>query len=110
MTNPIDIPPGTLELLILRTLALRPAHGVGVADRIRLVTGGAFAAGPGSLFPALRRLEDSGYIQGRWGESENKRRARFYEITEEGRKQLEEKKRHWLQILAAVSSVLDQEA
>ncbi|HET9372569.1 MAG TPA: PadR family transcriptional regulator [Vicinamibacterales bacterium] len=98
---------GTLDLLILRTLELQPLHGIAVADRIKQVTSGTFAVGPGSLFPALHRLEQQGWIRGAWGLSEQGRRARLYTLTSAGRKQLTAERRQWARIVAAVGQVLD---
>ena len=100
---------GTLDLLILRTLELRPLHGVGVADRIGQVTRGVFAVGPGSLFPALHRLAEKGWIRGEWGELESGRRAKFYVLTATGRAQLAKEKRNWQSVSTAVNQVLGEE-
>ena len=81
MAKASDLLLGTLDMLILRTLTLGPLHGVGIADRIEQVTGGVFVVGPGSLFPALHRLAEKGWIEGDWGELENRRRAKFYALT-----------------------------
>jgi len=97
---------GTLDLLILRTLALAPLHGVGIADRIQQVTKGVFVIGPGSLFPALHRLEERGWIEGQWGDLESGRRAKFYALTPEGKKRLAEEKRNWRKVATAVDQVL----
>src|ERR1700730_15462994 len=88
MAKPADILQGTLDLLILRTLESGPLHGVGIADRIEQVTRGVFLIGPGSLFPALHRLTEKGWIDGEWTESENKRRVKTYTLTAAGRAQL----------------------
>jgi transcriptional regulator len=104
-----EILQGTLDLLILRTLDLQPLHGVGIADRIEQVTAGAFVVGPGSLFPALHRLAEKGWIEGQWDELETGRRAKFYSITSSGRAQLAEEQRNWQRILTAVNQVLTQE-
>jgi PadR family transcriptional regulator PadR len=98
---------GTLDLLILRTLALRPLHGIAVADRIRQVTNGTFEVGPGSLFPALHRLEQEGWLRGEWGVSDRGRRAKAYTLTAAGRKQLAAEEKEWSRIVAAVAQVLD---
>jgi transcriptional regulator len=98
---------GTLDLLILRTLDLRPLHGIAIADRIRQVTKGTFGVGPGSLFPALHRLEQEGWIRGAWGTSQEGRRTRSYTLTASGRRQLEAEKKEWARIVAAVGQVLD---
>ena len=105
-----DLLQGTLDLLILRTLELRPLHGVGVADRIEQVTQGVFVVGPGSLFPALHRLAENGWIKGQWGQLENGRRAKFYALTPSGRAQLSKEKRHWVKVNTAVNQVLADEA
>jgi transcriptional regulator len=98
---------GTLDLLILRTLMAGPLHGVGVADRIKQVTAGAFDVKAGSLFPALYRLEGEGWIQGTWGETAEGRRAKLYKLTKEGRKQLAEEKKSWARVAQAIQQVLE---
>ena len=110
MGKPAELLQGTLDLLILRTLELQPLHGVGIADRLEQVTKGVFVVGPGSLFPALHRLSDRGWIEGEWGELETGRRAKFYSITAAGRKQLAEEKRNWTRVFTAVNQVLGEEA
>jgi transcriptional regulator len=100
---------GTLDLLILRTLELQPLHGVGIADRIEQVTQGVFVVGPGSLFPALHRLAEQGWIEGTWGELESGRRAKRYSLTKSGRRQLSEEKKHWRKVNAAVNQMLAEE-
>ena len=108
LTNqPPDLLPGTLDLLILRTLELQPMHGIAVADRIAQVTNGTFSVGPGSLFPALHRLEQEGWIRGKWGVSEQGRRTRAYTLTAAGRRQLEKERQQWAVITAAVAQVLE---
>src|SRR5579871_393997 len=97
-----DILQGTLDLLILRALDLGPMHGLGVSDRIQQVTQGVFVVKPGSLFPALHRLERAGWIKGEWGESENRRKAKFYSLTRPGRAQLAAEKRNWTRVFGAV--------
>jgi PadR family transcriptional regulator PadR len=109
MSRSLGILQGTLDLLILRTLDLRRMHGVGIADRIEQVTRGAFVMGPGSLFPALHRLSEKGWIEGQWDELETGRRAKFYSITPSGRAQLARGRRNWEKILAAMNRVLTQE-
>src|SRR5581483_7908385 len=103
---PTDILQGTLDLLILRTLELQPLHGVGIADRIEQVTKGEFIVGPGSLFPALHRLAEKGWIDGNWGELESGRRAKFYALTASGRAQLLREKRNWQKVATAMNRVL----
>ena len=105
----MDILQGTLDLLILRALELQPIHGVGVANRIEQVTRGALVVKPGSLFPALRRLEQKGWISGEWGPSENNRKARYYTLTKSGRAQLAEEKRNWYRMTSAMNWMLESE-
>jgi transcriptional regulator len=104
----VDVLRGTLDLLVLRTLATGPRHGLGISRRIEAITRGTFEVTPGSLFPALRRLEDRGFVRGEWGESETRRKARFYSLTKAGKARLEEEKRAWRQILVAVGRVLEE--
>jgi len=105
----MDILQGTLDLLILRSLDLAPMHGVGIADRINQVTRGAFVVKPGSLFPALRRIEQQGWIEGEWAPSDNNRRARYYTLTRTGRAQLAEEKRKWYRMTSAMNWMLESE-
>ncbi len=98
---------GTLDMLILKTLSLEPLHGLGVSRRIDQITDGVFQVQPGSLFPALHRLEQEGWINGSWGESENNRRARFYDLTAAGRRRLGEEKRNWTQVVLAITKVME---
>ena len=100
---------GTLDLLILRTLALEPRHGLGVADRIEQITQGTFRVKPGSLFPALHRLEQEGAIEGRWDISPEGRRGKYYRLTPEGRRRLSDERRTWARIVLAVGQVLEAE-
>ncbi len=105
----MDILHGTLDLLILRALELEPMHGLGVSDRIAQVTRGTLTVKPGSLFPALRRIEQRGWIEGEWGPSENNRKARFYRLTKTGRTQLAEEKRNWRRLTSAMNWMLESE-
>jgi PadR family transcriptional regulator len=98
---------GTLDLLILRVLALGPLHGLGIADRIALVTRGALQIKAGSLFPALYRLEADGLVDGAWGESQSGRRAKLYTLTKNGRKHLADEKKSWARAALAVRQVLE---
>ncbi|MGD2155165.1 MAG: PadR family transcriptional regulator, partial [Gemmatimonadales bacterium] len=102
-----DLLRGTLDMLILKTLSLQPLHGLGVSQRIEQVTGGVFQVKPGSLFPALHRLEQEGWIEGSWGESANNRRAKYYELTSAGRRRLGAEKRNWAQVVLAITKVLE---
>jgi len=97
---------GTLELLILKILTLEPMHGYGISQRIQQVTRGVFEVKPGSLFPALHRLKQQGSIAGEWGESANKRKAKYYRLTPKGKRQLTEEKQTWERQAAAVVKVL----
>ena len=106
----MDIPRGTLDLLILRALELEPMHGAGVATRIQQVTRDTFNVKPGSLFPALRRLEQRGWVEGEWKASENNRRARFYTLTRTGKLQLVEEKRNWHRMTSAMNWMLESES
>ena len=98
---------GTLDLLILKTLALEPRHGVGVADRIAQITSGTFQVKPGSLFPALHRLEQEGFITGEWSTTPDGHRAKYYRITAAGQRQLAAEKRTWAKIVVAIGQVLE---
>jgi transcriptional regulator len=102
-----DLLRGTLDLLILRTLELEPRHGIGIADRIGQVTGGTFRVPPGSLFPALHRLEQEGWIAGEWTSSDRSRRVKTYHLTPAGRRQLTTERRTWSRIVAAMTQVLE---
>ena len=102
-----DLLRGTLDLLILRILELRPLHGVAIADRIQQVTDGTFVVQAGSLFPALHRLEQDGWIEGAWSASEDGRRIKTYTLTPAGRKHLSAERRQWERIVAAVGQVLE---
>ena len=97
---------GTLDVLILKVLALEPMHGLGISRRIAQITGGTFDVKPGSLFPALHRMEQAGWLSAEWGESENNRRAKFYRLTAAGRRQLKEETNQWARISAAMASAL----
>ncbi|HXX17353.1 MAG TPA: PadR family transcriptional regulator [Candidatus Eremiobacteraceae bacterium] len=103
----IDLPQGTLDLLILRTLAAGPQHGWAVSERIHQVSSNVLQVRQGSLYPALHRLERRGWIKARWGASENNRRAKYYELTNSGRKQLESERSEWEKLSAAVAQVLE---
>jgi PadR family transcriptional regulator PadR len=97
---------GTLDLLILKTLALQPMHGWGIAQRIQQVSHEVFSVNQGSLYPALHRLEQQGWIDSDWSDSENNRRAKFYRLTAKGRKQLASEERNWERVAAAVARIL----
>ena len=97
---------GTLDLLILKALALGKLHGLGVSRRIEQITRGTFQVKPGSLFPALHRMEEAGWLSSSWGASENNRRARYYQLTAAGRRQLEAETGEWQRIAVAISLAL----
>jgi len=98
---------GTLDLLILKSLATGEMHGLGVSRRIEQITGGTFVVKPGSLFPALHRMEEEGWISSFWGDSENNRRAKYYRLTKPGRRQLEAETKRWSRISLAIARVLE---
>lgn len=105
--SPLELLKGTLDLLILRTLDLRVMHGSAIADRISQVTQGAFQVKAGSLFPALHRLEQEGWIRGEWQESSEGRRVRTYALTRDGRRQLVVEKKTWARIVQAMTALLE---
>jgi PadR family transcriptional regulator PadR len=98
---------GTLDLLILRSLAAESLHGLGIARRIGQLTRGTFDVKPGSLFPALYRLEERGLLRAAWGESDTQRRAKFYRLTRLGRRQLREEQAQWRRVAAAMTHALE---
>ena len=107
MTQPrANLLQGTLDLLILKALASGELHGLGVSRRIEQITGGTFRVQPGSLFPALHRLEEAGWLASAWQASENNRRAKFYTLTRAGRRQLGEETAQWNRIALAISRAL----
>ena len=93
-------------MLVLKALTLEPLHGLGVSRRIEQITRGAFQVKPGSLFPALHRMEEAGWLQSSWGESENNRRAKYYCLTKAGQRQLEAETEDWQRIAIAIASAL----
>jgi len=97
---------GTLDLLILRALGAGELHGLGISRRIEQITKGAFLVKPGSLFPALHRMEEAGWLSSCWGESENNRRARFYRLTKSGTRQIEAETEQWARIALAMTNAL----
>ena len=104
MTNLLQ---GTLDLLILRALSLQELHGLGIARRIEQITKGAFAVKPGSLFPALHRMEAAGWLESSWGESEATRKAKYYRLTTEGAKQLKLETQEWQRVSLAMGLALE---
>jgi transcriptional regulator len=105
--QPTDLIQGTLEMLVLKTLALQPMHGYGIALRIEQISGGAFRVNPGSLLPALSRMERSEQIKGEWQATENNRRAKYYAITSKGRKALKSETENWGRQIAAINRILE---
>lgn len=106
-TDRVELPQGTLDLIILRTVALEPQHGWAISERIQQVSDKVLQVHQGSLYPALHRLERRGWIKSRWGTSENNRRAKYYELTAKGRKQLEAEKSTWEKLTTAVAQILE---
>lgn len=108
--NPSSLVQGTLDMLILKTLALEPLHGWGIAQRIDQISHGVFQVNPGSLFPAFRRLERAGLIDAEWRNTENNRRAKYYRLTNLGRKKLNADTKEWGRQTAAIARILEAKA
>ena len=106
MARKTNLLQGTLDLLILKALAAGPLHGVAIGQRVAQITNGTFQVGPGSLFPALHRMEEAGWLAAEWGESENNRKAKYYQLTREGRRQFEAEAEEWGRISLAIASAL----
>jgi PadR family transcriptional regulator, regulatory protein PadR len=106
-TQRIDLPQGTLDLLILRTLALGSRHGWAISERVQQISSDILKIQQGSLYPALHRLERRGWIKATWGTSENNRRAKYYDLTAKGRKQLESETESWRKLTVAVAQILE---
>jgi PadR family transcriptional regulator PadR len=106
-SEPTTLLQGTLDMLILKALVVGERHGLGISHRIRQITGGTFIVKPGSLFPALHRMEEEGWISAFWGESENNRRAKYYRLSKAGRKQLEAETKRWGRISWAIAQALE---
>jgi PadR family transcriptional regulator PadR len=104
--EPTTLLQGTLDLLILKSLVAGEMHGLGISRRVQQITRGTFDVKPGSLFPALHRMEEEGWISSIWGESENNRRAKYYRLTKPGRKQLEVETKRWGRISVAIAQAL----
>ena len=107
MTDRVDLPQGTLELLILRTLALGPRHGWAISERIQQLSRDVLQVRQGSLYPALQRIERRGWVRTSWGTSDNNRRAKFYALTRRGRQRLEQESSDWHRLVAAIAQVLE---
>ena len=105
-TTKSDLLQGTLDLLILKTLASGARHGWGISQRIRQMSKDVLRVNQGSLYPALHRLEQQGRVRARWGKSENNRQAKFYELTARGRRQLRDETEHWVRLSAAVAGIV----
>ena len=105
--QPTELLPGPLDLLILKALSLGQRHGLGISRRIEQITRGTFQVKPGSLFPALHRMAEQGWLTSTWGASENGRRAKYYELSESGRRQLETEKARWGRVSLAIASALE---
>jgi PadR family transcriptional regulator PadR len=106
-SEPTTLLQGTLDMLILKALVVGERHGLGISQRIQQITGGTFIVKPGSLFPALHRMEEEGWICAFWGESENNRRAKYYRLSKAGRKQLEAETKRWGRISWAIAQALE---
>jgi transcriptional regulator len=107
---PVDILQGTLDMLILKAVSLGPLHGYGILLRIQQISKDALQIPQGSLYPALYRLEHGGFISSKWGESENKRKSKYYQLTASGRKRLNQETDYWERLSKAIGSVLNAEA
>jgi PadR family transcriptional regulator PadR len=107
MGKPTDLVQGTLDLLILKTIALEPMHGWGIALRIQQVSKEVLQVNQGALYPALHRLEQGGWIKAKWGESDNNRRAKYYSLTPAGRKYLAQEETNWKRLSTAIGLVLE---
>lgn len=107
MDDRLDLPQGTLDLLILKAISLEPQHGWGISERIQQVSDAVLQIPQGSLYPALHRLERQGWVRAKWGVSENNRRAKYYELTRSGRKRFEKETAAWRRLTVAVDLVLD---
>ena len=103
----LDVPQGTLDLMILTILARAPMHGYGISQRLAALSHDQFQVNPGSLFPSLYRLEQDGKLRGEWGATENNRRAKYYRLTTSGRRQLEQQRERWTRVSIAVTGVLE---
>jgi PadR family transcriptional regulator, regulatory protein PadR len=106
MSKPTDLVQGTLDLLILKVLALEPMHGWAIAQRIRQISNDVLHVGQGSLYPALHKLEQQGWIEAEWGESDNNRRAKYYRLTRDGRRALKDEAAQWERLSAAISGIV----
>jgi PadR family transcriptional regulator, regulatory protein PadR len=106
VSKPTDLVQGTLDLLILKVIAVEPMHGWAIAQRIRQMSNEVLLVGQGSLYPALHKLEHQGWIEAEWGDSENNRRAKYYSLTREGRKAMQQEADQWERLSAAISLIV----
>lgn len=106
MSKPTDLVQGTVDLLILKTVALEPVHGWAIAQRIKLVSNDVLILNQNALYPALHRLEEQGWLKSEWGDSENNRRAKYYSLTRAGRKRLEQELAQWRRLSSAIEMVV----
>jgi PadR family transcriptional regulator PadR len=106
MSKPTDLVQGTLDLLILKVIALEPMHGWAIAQRIREMSNAVLQVGQGSLYPALHKLEQQGWIAAEWGDSDNNRRAKYYSLTREGRRALKDEAAQWERLSAAITGIV----
>ncbi len=106
MSRPTDLVQGTLDLLILKILALQPMHGWAIGDRMKQMSKEVLQVGPGSLYPALHKLEHAGWIKAEWSVNEAKRRVKFYSITRDGRKRLQQEALDWKRLSSAITSIV----
>jgi transcriptional regulator len=105
--KPTELVAGTLEMLVLKTLALEPMHGYGIGVRMEQMSDGVFRVNPGSLLPALSRMERAGHLKSEWQATENNRRAKYYSLTEKGRKALKTERAEWARQIAAINRILE---
>jgi transcriptional regulator len=106
LSKPTDLVQGTLDLLVLKMLALEPMHGWAISQRLKQASGEVLQVSDGSLYPALHKLEQEGWIKAEWAASENNRRAKYYSLTRAGRKELENESANWKRLSAAISQVI----
>jgi PadR family transcriptional regulator PadR len=106
VSKPTDLVQGTLDLLILKIVALEPMHGWAISQRLKQMSNDVLQVGQGSLYPALHKLEQHGWIEAEWGESDNNRRAKYYRVTREGRRALQQEAAHWERLSAAITQIV----
>jgi len=106
VSKPTDLVQGTLDLLILKIVALEPMHGWAISQRLKQISNDVLQVGQGSLYPALHKLEQHGWIEAEWGESDNNRRAKYYRVTREGRRALQQEAAQWERLSAAITQIV----